>query len=166
MHMTAALIAMTMLLGACANEGLKVVVTTTPGPDEFIVEPKKPLQTPPDLTALPAPTPGRSNLVDNDPVGDAIVALGGRASSNGSIPASDGALVTVVSRFGVTPSIRAELAASDAEFRRRQSRLTQFRLFPEDRYLQAYRGQVLDARATAEQWRRAGAITPSFPPAN
>lgn len=160
------LIAATLVLGGCANQGLKVVTTTTPGPDEFIVEPKKPLQSPPDLTALPAPTPGQGNLVDNNPVNDAIVALGGRAASGTGIPASDGALVNAASRFGVTPSIRSDLAASDAEFRRQQSRFTQFRLFPEDRYLQAYRREVLDARATAEQWRRAGAITPSFPPPN
>lgn len=166
MRITVVFMAMTMLLGACANQGLKQIVTTSPGPDEFIVEPKKPLQDPPDLTALPAPTPGQSNLVDNDPVGDAIVALGGRPSSGSGVPASDGALVTAVSRFGVTPTIRPDLAAADAEFRRRQSRFTQFRLFPEDRYLQAYRREVLDARATADQWRRAGAITPSFPPAD
>lgn len=166
MRLKVALIAVTVLLSACANEGLKQVVTTTPGPDEFIIEPKKPLQTPTDLAALPAPTPGQSNLVDNDPVGDAIVALGGRPSQGDAVPATDGALVTAASRFGVTPSIRTDLAAADAEFRRKQSRFTQFRLFPEDRYLQAYRREVLDARQTADQWRRAGAITPSFPPAN
>ena len=157
---------MSLTLSACANEGLRQITTSSPGPDEFIVEPKKPLQDPADFRSLPTPTPGQGNLVDNDPVGDAIIALGGRPSQGAAVPASDGAIVTAASRFGVTPTIRSDLATSDAEFRRKQARFTQFRLFPEDRYLQAYRNQVLDGRKTADQWRRAGAITPSYPPAN
>jgi hypothetical protein len=159
-------IVMSVTLGACANDGLRQITSTSPGPDEFLIEPKKPLQNPSNFNALPVPTPGQSNLVDNDPVDDVIVALGGRPSQGTAVPASDGALVTAASRFGVTPGIRSELAASDAEFRRKQARFTQFRLFPEDRYLQAYRKQVLDGRETANQWRRAGAITPSYPPSN
>lgn len=159
-----ALVLITACLSACANPGLRDLRSNSRGPDEFIVEPKAPLQTPDDLTALPAPTPGQGNLTDNNPVNDAVVALGGRPSDATSVPASDGALVTAASRFGVTPNIRQSLAQADADFRRRQVRFTQFRLFPEDRYLQAYRRQKLDADAVAAQWRRAGAKTPSFPP--
>ncbi|MGZ2259536.1 DUF3035 domain-containing protein [Roseobacter sp. A03A-229] len=159
-----ALILITACVGACANTGLRDLRSNSRGPDEFIIEPKAPLQTPDDLTALPAPTPGQSNLTDNDPLADAAVALGGRPSSGTAIPASDGALVTAASRFGVTPNIRQDLAEADEQFRRRQARFTQFRLFREDRYLQAYQRERLDASAVAEQWRRAGARTPSFPP--
>lgn len=155
----------TLLLGACANTGLRNLTSSTPGPDEFIVEPKKPLETPGDLAALPPPTPGAANRTDNDPRADAIVALGGRPDGGSGIPASDAALVTAATRYGVTPDIRQQLDETDAEFRRRQSRFTNIRIFPEDRYNQAYRGEALDQRRAAEQWRRAGARTPSFPPA-
>lgn len=159
-----ALILITACVGACANTGLRDLRSNSRGPDEFIIEPKAPLQTPDDLTTLPTPTPGQSNLTDNNPKADAIVALGGRPSEATAVPASDGALVTAASRFGVTPGIRQDLATADADFRRRQARFTQYRLFREDRYLQAYRRERLDAEQVAEQWRRAGARTPSYPP--
>ncbi|WP_300011854.1 DUF3035 domain-containing protein [uncultured Roseobacter sp.] len=159
-----ALILITACVGACANTGLRDLRSNTRGPDEFIIEPKAPLQTPDDLTSLPAPTPGQGNLTDNDPLSDVVVALGGRPSNATAVPATDGALVTAASRFGVTPNIRQNLAEEDADFRRRQSRFTQYRLFREDRYLQAYRRQALDASDVAERWRRAGARTPSYPP--
>ncbi|WP_299964917.1 DUF3035 domain-containing protein [uncultured Roseobacter sp.] len=159
-----ALILITACLSACANQGLRDLRSNTRGPDEFAIEPKAPLQTPDDLRTLPSPTPGQANLTDNNPLDDAVIALGGRPSTGTAVPATDGALVNAANRFGITPNIRQTLAESDAEFRRRQSRLTQFRLFPEDLYLRAYRRQALDARAEAARWRRAGARTPSFPP--
>lgn len=152
-------------LAACNNQGLKTVTSTSRGPDEFIVEPKAELSKPPDFTSLPQPTPGQSNRTDIDPMQEMVVALGGRPDdASRPVPSSDGALVTAASRFGVSPDIRQSLAAEDAEFRRGKSRFTQFRLFPEDLYNQVYSEQALDARATAEAWRRAGARTPSFPP--
>jgi hypothetical protein len=93
-----------------------------------------------------------------------VVALGGRPDRGGAVPAGDAAVVTAASRFGVTPDIRQQLDETDAEFRRRQARFTNIRLFPEDRYNTAYRRETLDAKTTAEQWRRAGAKTPTFPP--
>ncbi|WP_298915508.1 DUF3035 domain-containing protein [uncultured Roseobacter sp.] len=161
-----ALILITAALSACANKGLRDLRPNSRGPDEFIIEPKATLETPDDLSALPTPTPGQSNRTDNDPLSDAVIALGGKPAQSSGIPASDGALVTAASRFGVSPSIRQDLAKADADFRRRQSRFTQFRLFPEDRYVQAYRREVLDAETVAGQWRRAGAKTPSYPPLN
>ncbi|WP_187428242.1 hypothetical protein ROLI_003910 [Roseobacter fucihabitans] len=161
-----ALILITASLSACANQGLRDLRSNSRGPDEFIVEPKAELQTPADLSALPVPTPGQGNLTDVNPIDDAVIALGGRPSSATGIPASDGALVTAASRFGVTPDIRQDLAQADADFRRRQSRFTQYRLFREDLYNRAYRSQRLNAEATADSWRRAGAKTPSYPPLN
>ena len=81
------------------------------------------------------------------------------------VRASDGALVRHASRNGVDPNIRADLAERDAKFRKRKARLTQFRIVPVDRYDQAYKRQALNAEAEAARWRRAGARTPSSPPA-
>lgn len=166
MRRTLALILILASLAACSNQGLVQLQSTSRGPDEFIVEPKAELQLPDNMTQLPPPTPGQGNRTDIDPVAGAVTALGGRPSdANAPIPASDGALVTAASRFGVTPDIRSELAVEDAEFRRKQARFTQFRLFNENLYGRVYSSQALDARDTAEAWRRAGARTPTFPPA-
>lgn len=165
MRLTLALIMGVMIVSACSNQGLRTITSNSPGPDEFIVEPKAELVIPDDLAALPAPTPGGANLTDKSPLDEVVVALGGRPSdANAPIPSSDGALVTAASRFGVTEDIRETLAATDAEFRRKQSRFTQYQLFPEDRYNQAYRREILDATETARAWRRLGVRTPSFPP--
>jgi hypothetical protein len=160
-----ALILMTLAAGGCSNQGLQTVSSNSRGPDEFIIEPKAELQTPENFASLPPPTPGQGNRADIDHQGAMVAALGGRADNpNAPIPASDGALVTAASRHGVSPDIRQSLATEDAEFRSRQSRFTQFQLFPENLYLDVYDDQRLDARATADAWRRAGANTPSYPP--
>ncbi len=165
MRLRAALIVAATALSACATDGLQEVVNTGRGPDEFIVDPKAELQMPTDFSALPPPTPGQGNRADIDHEGNMVVALGGRPSNaNAPVPSSDAALVTAASRNGVTPNIRQQLAQEDAEFRRGQSRFTGFQLFPENLYNKVYSRQALDARATADAWRRAGASTPSFPP--
>lgn len=159
-----ALIAVTFL-AACENKGLRQVTSRGDGPDEFIVVPSKPLEQPENLVALPAPTPGGGNRTDQRPLDESVVKLGGkRGSVNAPIPGRDAALVNSATRFGVDPSIRASLAAEDAEFRKRQSRLTQIRIFPEDLYNRAYRREALDANRTAQKYRRAGIPTPSAPP--
>jgi len=161
-----ALIAVTML-AACENKGLRQVTSRGDGPDEFIVVPAKPLEQPENYAALPAPTPGGPNLTDQNPLENSVAKLGGkRGSANAPVPGRDAALVNRAARFGVDPSIRASLAAQDAEFRSRQSRLTQFRIFPEDLYNRAYRREALDAARTAQAYRRAGIPTPTAPPSN
>ncbi|MEM1074015.1 MAG: DUF3035 domain-containing protein [Pseudomonadota bacterium] len=151
---------------ACSNSGLRNLESNNRGPDEFLIEPKGELEIPSDLNDLPAPTPGLSNRTDQDPLDDAVTNLGGRSGDpNAPIPSSDGALVTAASRYGVSPNIRQELAAEDAEFRRKQSRFTQYKLFPQDLYNDVYSNQALDARATANAWRNVGTRTPSYPPA-
>lgn len=165
MRLIPALILTTFAVSACANQGLRDLRSTSDGPDEFIVEPSGELQSPPDYASLPAPTPGGSNRTDTNPMGDMVVELGGRpGDATAPVPSSDGALVTAASRMGVTPNIRQALATEDAEFRRKQSRFTQFRLFREDIYNRAYRSQALDPFSTANAWRRAGVATPSYPP--
>lgn len=167
MRLVAALVLMPLVLGACANDGLRDIRGTSKGPDEFLIQPSKPLERPESYNALPPPTPGQANLADRNAIAEGIEAFGGRPSAaSGPIPASDGALVQHASRFGVTPGVRQKLAETDADFRRRKARFTQFKIVPTDRYNQAYQGQALDAPATAARWRRAGARTPSAPPAD
>ena len=159
------LILIPLLLGACANKGLRELRSNSAGPDEFGIQPVKSLEQPPDFTTLPAPTPGGANLTDRYPLQEGAQAFGGSIGDpNGPIPASDGALVRHASRRGVSEGIRQLLAESDADFRRRKARFTQYRIVPVDRYNQAYRRQALDPHLETERWRRAGARTPSSPP--
>ena len=159
-----ALLAVTVL-AACENKGLRQITPRGDGPDEFIIVPAKPLEAPESFTALPQPTPGGFNRGDQRPLEDSVAALGGqRTSPNAPIPGSEAALVNHTSRFGREANIRATLAAADADFRKRQSRLTQIRLFKEDTYNLAYRREALNPGRTADQFRRAGIPTPSAPP--
>lgn len=153
-------------VAGCSNKGLRLLRAPGPGPDEFMILPVKPLTAPTDYSSLPAPAPGRGNLVDPTPTSDAAVALGGRAEATrpGGIPAADGALVTAASRHGVDPDVRETLSEADAKFRKRQSRMTRFRLAPVDRYEQAYRRQALEPYPETERYRAAGAGTPTSPP--
>ncbi|WP_323783986.1 DUF3035 domain-containing protein [Thalassovita sp.] len=160
-----------LVLAACSGEerdiSLRDLRSFTDGPDEFSILPGKELQAPKDYTALPAPTPGGSNLTDQDPLGDGIAALGGRASARqpgAGIPAADSALVNHSSRKGVPSDIRETLAAEDEDFRRRKSRFTKIRIVKVDRYAQAYERQKLNAHAEQDSWRRRGVATPTAPP--
>ena len=161
------LLGLAVVLSGCANQGLRQLTSGGDGPDEFLIIPNKPLEQPTDFAALPEPTPGGANRVDQLPLADATVALGGNpARLEGGIPASDGALVTAASRFGVDPDVRETLAAADAQFRKRKARFTQIRLFPTDRYAEAYKRQSIDPFAETERFRRAGIQTPTSPPKN
>lgn len=155
-----------LVLGGCVNKGLRQIESASLGPDEFMILPNKPLTAPQDYDVLPAPTPGGANLVDQNPNADAIVALGGRASAIEltGVPSSDGALVAQASRYGVPSNTRTALAEDDAKFRKRQGRLSSIKLFPVDRYAQAYRKQNLDPYAESRRYRGAGFPTPSSPP--
>lgn len=156
-----------LALSACANKGLRDLRTDSNGPDEFMLQPVKALEAPTSYAQLPTPTPGQTNLTDRSALAEGAAAFGGRLdSADAGIPASDGALVQHASRRGVDPTIRADLAESDAKFRKRKQRFTQIRLVPVDRYDQAYRRQALDADSEARRWRRAGARTPAAPPSN
>ncbi|MDB0052249.1 DUF3035 domain-containing protein [Ascidiaceihabitans sp.] len=154
-------------LTACANDGLRKFNAPGNGPDDFLVSPSKPLQEPASYAALPAPTPGQGNLVDATPLEDAVAALGGRRDNpNGSIPVRDGAIVQHASRFGVTPNIRAELAAKDAAFRKSKILFTQFRIVKDDLYSEVYKGQSLDPNEIAGLYRKSGIATPTAPLSN
>lgn len=153
-----------LALAAC-SEGdptLMNLRNTEAGPDEFAVLPTAPLEMPTDLAALPTPTPGAPNRVDPNPEADAILALGGNPARAGR---ASGTLIQHVTRFGVSPDIRAVLAAEDEAFRRRNDGRLLERAFSANVYYRAYRDQALDRYAELERLRRAGVRTPSAPPA-
>ena len=154
-----------LVLTACGggDRGLRTL-SGTEGPDEFSVQPARPLELPTDAS-LPAPTPGAANRTDASPRADAIAALGGNpaAVSRGGVPSSDSALVARASRYGVTPGIRSELAAADEQFRKRRGRVSLFG-FGLDRYFKAYARQSLDAYAELQRFRNLGVRTPTAPP--
>ncbi|MFK7838476.1 MAG: DUF3035 domain-containing protein [Sulfitobacter sp.] len=166
MRRIAILLLIPLILGACANKGLRDLRNPSDGPDEFMLQPSKPLESPASYSDLPPPTPGQANITDRSALNEGVVAFGGRPeAAGGGIPASDGALVQHASRLGVVPGIREDLAEKDAGFRKRKARFTQYRIVPVDRYNQAYRREALDADDEAARWRQAGARTPSAPPA-
>ncbi|MBT3141843.1 DUF3035 domain-containing protein [Phaeobacter gallaeciensis] len=160
------IVAAALAVSGCSNKGLRDIRAPGPGPDEFSVLPSKPLTAPRDYAVLPAPTPGGVNLVDPNPVAEAAVALGGRGSAydGNAVPSSDAALVTASSRYGVPSNTRQALEQEDAEFRKKQGRMTRIRLFPVDRYKQVYKKQTLNASQQADGYRRAGVPTPAAPP--
>jgi hypothetical protein len=165
MRRIALFILLAVTLAACSSNGLRKLEAPSDGPDEFGLQPVKALETPTDYTTLPEPTPGQANLTDRSALNEGVIAFGGRPEADGgAIPSSDGALVQHASRLGVLPNVRADLAETDAKFRKRKQRFTGIRIVPVDRYNQAYKKQSLDQNAEARKWRRAGARTPSYAP--
>lgn len=163
-----AIAAIAMLTLTACGEGeprLMNLRATTDGPDEFGILPPKALQMPTDLSALPEPTLGGSNLTDPTPEADAVAALGGRIREGAGVPAGDGALVSHASRYGRTGSIRSELAEADLEFRRDNKGRILERIFNVNVYFKAYAEQSLDQQAELARWRARGVRTVSAPPA-
>ena len=130
-------------------------------PDEFSILPSAPLQAPPDAAALPQPTPGGTNRTDRAPMSEAVAALGGNVERG---TGADNGLISTVTRYGVNGSIRAQLAAEDLEFRRKNDARLLERLFNVSTYFKAYRSQSLDQYAELYRLRRAGVRTVAAPP--
>ena len=158
-----------LTLAACGSSDdqvpnlLSISQPASDGPDEFAVLPAEPLVIPDDLASLPAPTPGQRNRTDPTPEADAIAALGGNAAVL-SRASTDGALVRYASRFGVTPNIRATLAASDLRFRQQNQGRVLERLFNVNVYYDRYEPFSLDQYSELERLRLAGIRTSSVPP--
>ncbi len=155
-------------VSACSNsKTLHSNVPTGQGPDEFTIMPGKELTQPKDYAALPPPTPGGVNRTDQDPLGDAVAALGGSANArspyNTTIPASDGGLVNYTSRLGREADIRQTVLAEDEAFRKRRGRFTQIRISRKGLYEEVYKRQALDYNNEWWRWKRAGARTPAAP---
>lgn len=156
----AALVALSACGASNREPNLMNLRSSTEGPDEFAILPPKGLSEPPDLTALPEPTPGGANLTDQNPRADAIVALGGTPGAG----VGDQALVNYASRHGVTADIRAVLAAEDLRWRQTNGGRPLERLFRVNTYFKAYQRFSLDVWAELARWRAAGVQTPSAPP--
>jgi len=159
-----------LAVSACSRNGDNPMLMNAnahqDGPDEFSIVPTGPLQAPSDFEALPAPTPGGTNLVDPDPRAQAVTALGGRVSAErtNGIPSADSGLVSYAGRSGVSEDIRATLAAEDLEFRRDNDPRLLERMFNTNVYRQAYDEQLLDPQEELRRWRARGVRTPSAPP--
>ena len=157
-----------MALSACGSKGpdthLMNLHSGSDGPDEFSILPPKALTMPKDLTVLPPPSPGGANLTDQNPMGDAIVALGGKVGGAGGIPAADAGLVNYADRNGVSPGIRATLAQEDLTFRKRHPGRLLERAVGQTTYFQTYAPLSLNAYQELYRWRAAGVQTPSAPP--
>lgn len=145
---------------ACASKSTITPSVAGRGPDEFSISPVKPLEEPKDFAALPVPTLGGTNITDATPKSDAIVALGGRASTTTGV---DGGIVTYASRYGVDQNIRSELAAIDARFLKRKTSKLSFP-WTKNKYERAYRRLALDPWAELERLRALGVLVPSAPP--
>ncbi|MEP2532264.1 DUF3035 domain-containing protein [Shimia sp.] len=157
-----------LALAACSSDkGVRQLSSTGDGPDEFLVMPGKPLTQPENYAALPPPTPGQGNITDLDPMGDAVVALGGSRTARNNkqtIGKSDGALVSYTSRNGRAADIRQTVLAEDDAFRKRRGRFTNFRIGKQDRYNEVYNRQQLNSYDEWWRWRSSGARTPAAPP--
>ena len=159
-------VAAMVTLAACGGDRAPQLMNlrSGQGPDEFAIVPPKALEMPQSLSDLPEPTPGGYNRTDQTPEADAAVALGGKPSAAGGIPASDAALYAQSARFGVDAGIRATLAAEDLDWRRDNNGRPLERLFNVNVYYKAYRKQRLDQQAELARWRALGVRTPSAPP--
>ena len=159
-------VAATVTLAACGGKGAPQLMNlrSGQGPDEFAIVPPKALEMPQSLSDLPEPTPGGYNRTDQNPEADAAVALGGKPTAAGGIPAGDSALYAHAARFGVDGGIRATLASEDLKWRRDNDGRPLERLFNVNVYYKAYSKQRLDQQAELARWRALGVRTPSAPP--
>jgi hypothetical protein len=160
-----AMLAVTACSTRNGGEGLLAIAGAgaSDRPDEFLVLPRKPLELPPDLAALPAPTPGQGNLADLTPIPDARVALGGNPEG-GTVGPGDAALVAATRRYGVAGGIRQVLAAEDAEWRRtNRGRLLERLLLRNDESV-VYRRVILEPYPELVRLRQQGVRTPAAPP--
>jgi len=133
-------------------------------PDEFLVVPQKPLETPADLSRLPAPDPGADALVMIDFEDNLLRALGGRPNSSGAVPASDSAFVGAArAGAGTTPNIRALVRAEDQAFRdARAGRIE--RLAKNRKAVTVYDPMLLDPVVEAARMQALGVKIPAVPP--
>ncbi|MFY0693338.1 MAG: DUF3035 domain-containing protein [Paracoccaceae bacterium] len=157
--------AATLVLSGCGwnketEPRLLNVKSNITGPDEFAILPNKPLTLPQDYAALPEPTPGGSNLTDVTPMADATRALGGNPNARSGEPG----LLAYATRYGVSPSIRSDLATEDLQYRRDNDGRLLERWFNVNVYFKAYRDQSLDQFRELERLRRLGIRTVSAPP--
>jgi len=154
-------------LSACEGDQPELMNIRTDTPDEFAILPTRALEAPEDYTALPAPTPGGTNLADPNPQGDAVAALGGnpeRLETTGRIYAGEQSLVNYTTRYGVPGDIRSVLAAEDLAWRQDNNGKLLERLFNVNVYYESYEPMALDQYTEWERLQAKGIWTPSAPP--
>ena len=162
------LLAASVALSACGRSGSeqspleRLNASAVTAPDEFKVLPRKPLELPDDLAALPAPAPGQGNRTDLTPIRDLEVALSGREGRSAAT-GSDAAVVRAASANGITPGIRDILAAEDEEWRRNNKGRLLERLLLRNQEGITYRAMILDARAELRRMRALGVRVPQLP---
>ena len=162
----AALAALSLSACGSSEPNLMTFANSREGPDEFLVVPAKPLETPPQAGALPPPAPGGTNRADPTPEADAVAALGGKpqALNQTGYTQSDVTLLAYADRYGVDPAIRTKLAQEDLKIRQQNDGLLMERVFNVNLYYKAYANQSLNQQAELERFRRAGVPTSSAPP--
>jgi hypothetical protein len=159
-----AVLAALAALSACARGEPQLMNLRSATPDEFAVLPSNPLEMPDSLAQLPLPVPGAGNLADRDPMAEGRAALGGGSGHAGGIPAADAALMSNAQRHGVTPEIRAVLAAEDLRWREQNRGRLLDRWLNRNTYFTAYRPLSLAPRPQLDAFRAYGARTPAAPP--
>jgi len=102
-----------LALAGCSQVGdlKKKVGLSIESPDEFLVQPQKPLQMP-SSTALPVPQPGAKSLVAYDPEADARKAIfGDTAAVAPAASAGEADLLKSANATDIDPNIRAVVAS-------------------------------------------------------
>jgi hypothetical protein len=163
----ALVIALLGALAACSEKEPNLMSDSSGnGPDEFSILPPKPLQDPGSYSDLPAPTPGAGNRSDPTPRQDAVNALGGRGDRvvASGLQAGEQPLVNHAGRYGVSGTIRADLARDDLEWRRKHDGKLLERLLNVNVYYRAYEKMSLDKYEELKRLRRLGIWTPAVPP--
>jgi hypothetical protein len=139
------------------------------GPDEFAVLPSKELVYPEDYATLPEPVLGATNRADVSPQRDAVAALGGKSDQLDSkqINRNELQLVASASRYGVSPDIRATLAAEDKKYsKKNRARFYERWLFNDGGYLSHRKEMSLEPYGELARLRAMGVRTPSVPAEN
>lgn len=160
----AALLAAATAVAGCSTEGgaagfLRSAGVGTQTPDEFMVLPTRPLEVPPDLAALPPPTPGAPNRVEVQPRAEAVAALTGRTQ-----PAEVSGAALVARAGPADPGIRGTVAIEAATFRQENRGLLFERWFSRNLEAVRYDDVILDAAAEYQRLRAAGVAVPPAPP--
>lgn len=154
-------------LTACdSSDEPQLMNIRTDTPDEFAILPTKPLEVPETYASLPTPTPGEGNLVDPNPRGDAVAALGGDPNRlvRGGINPGEQTLIAYATRYGVPGDIRQVLAREDLEWRKTNNGRLLERMFNVNVYYSSYKPMSLDQHLELERMRAKGIWTPSAPP--
>ncbi len=161
-------LAMIASLSACSRDGsarnaLAGLRQSAIAPDEFLVVPQKPLETPSNLSTLPTPAPGQANRVTIDFEQNLLQALGGRGAGSGRVTSSEAAFIKAArGSVGVTENIRDVLRAEDLAFREAHKGQIE-RLARQREAASVYDVMLLDPLAEVRRLRSLGIKAPTVP---